>query len=80
MLALLSYNFAIKYMIIKKSKQTLLVPLNIYSSLAIIRFENPDWAMPVIDDEEKAKLISKGIGHPLITKNRVHNYLKEQIH
>lgn len=44
------------------------------SSLAIIRFENPDWVMPIIDDEE-TKLISKDIGHPLITKDRVHNDL-----
>lgn len=43
------------------------------ASLAIISFENPDWVMPIIDDEGKAKFVAKDMGHPLITKSRVHN-------
>lgn len=43
------------------------------SSLAIIPFENPHWAMPIIDDGEKSRFVAKDIGHPLILKDRVHN-------
>jgi len=43
------------------------------SSLAIIPFEHPNWAMPIIDDEEKARFVAKDIGHPLISKGRIHN-------
>jgi hypothetical protein len=45
------------------------------ASLAVIGFENPDWAMPVIKDGTEAMLEAKGLGHPLLTRNRVHNDL-----
>lgn len=45
------------------------------SSLANIRFEHPDWAMPIIvsDQQEPTGLSAKGLGHPLIMQNRVCN-------
>lgn len=45
------------------------------SSLAVIRHDNPEWAMPEI---KNSSLIfeAKSIGHPLITKNPVCNNLR----
>ena len=45
------------------------------ASLSILGFENPEWAVPVIYDEKDSVLESKGLGHPLIIGNRVHNDL-----
>lgn len=45
------------------------------ASLAIIRFENPDWAMPVFCNEKEAAFEAKGMGHPLLTGERVYNSL-----
>ncbi|HOQ01526.1 MAG TPA: DNA mismatch repair protein MutS [Acetivibrio clariflavus] len=45
------------------------------SSLAIIRHDNPDWAMPEINEDEISKFEALNIGHPLITSNRVCNDL-----
>ena len=41
------------------------------SSLAVIRFDNPDWAMPIIKEDESV-LETEGIGHPLLS-NRISN-------
>ncbi|WP_425803825.1 DNA mismatch repair protein [Desulfitobacterium sp. Sab5] len=41
------------------------------SSLANIRFENPEWIMPTIDDQNR--LSAKKMGHPLLTQKRVCN-------
>ena len=41
------------------------------SSLAVIRFDNPDWAMPIISEDESV-LETEGIGHPLLS-NRISN-------
>lgn len=43
------------------------------ASLAIIRFDNPDWTAPIIKDSAEAGLAAKGLGHPLLAGNRVHN-------
>jgi DNA mismatch repair ATPase MutS len=45
------------------------------ASLSIIGFENPDWTMPIIKDSAEVLLDAKGLGHPLLTGNRVHNDL-----
>ena len=45
------------------------------ASLAVIGFDNPDWATPTICDGTETVLEAKGLGHPLITLNRVHNDL-----
>ncbi len=45
------------------------------ASLAVIRFENPDWVRPVICDGKQPVFETKGIGHPLITGKRTHNDL-----
>ncbi len=43
------------------------------ASLAVIRFENPDWVMPVICDENESIIETKGIGHPLLPEKRTYN-------
>jgi DNA mismatch repair ATPase MutS len=43
------------------------------ASLAVIRFENPDWVMPVICDGNEPVFETKGIGHPLLTGKRIYN-------
>lgn len=43
------------------------------ASLAVIRFENPDWVMPVICDGNESIIETKGIGHPLLTEKRTYN-------
>lgn len=43
------------------------------ASLAVIRFENPDWVMPVICDENETVFETRGIGHPLLTGERTYN-------
>ena len=45
------------------------------ASLAVIGFENPEWAKPIICNGTETVFESNGIGHPLITLNRVHNDL-----
>lgn len=45
------------------------------SSLAVIKHDYPEWAMPEIK-ETSLMLGAKNIGHPLIIKNRVCNNLK----
>lgn len=45
------------------------------SSLAVIKHDYPEWAMPEIK-ETSSMLEAKNIGHPLIIKNRVCNNLK----
>lgn len=45
------------------------------SSLAVIRYDKPDWATPKIIDEP-SYLKAVQIGHPLLTKKRVSNDLK----
>lgn len=41
------------------------------SSLANVRFDNPEWAMPIIDNQNG--LSAKKMGHPLLTQKRVCN-------
>lgn len=41
------------------------------SSLANIRFENPEWIMPIISDQNG--LSAQKLGHPLLTQKRVCN-------
>jgi hypothetical protein len=43
------------------------------ASLAVIAFENPHWAIPVIGEDKAACLKAKGLGHPLLIGNRVNN-------
>ncbi|MDD4236929.1 MAG: DNA mismatch repair protein MutS [Desulfotomaculaceae bacterium] len=43
------------------------------ASLAVIRFENSDWVMPMISDGKEAVFETKGIGHPLLTEKSTHN-------
>lgn len=43
------------------------------ASLAVIGFENPNWAKPVISDGGEAVLEAKEMGHPLLSGKRVHN-------
>lgn len=43
------------------------------ASLAVIRFENSDWIMPMICDGKEAVFEAKGIGHPLLTGKRTYN-------
>lgn len=43
------------------------------ASLAVIGFENPEWAIPEIYDGKDSALEASALGHPLITGNRVHN-------
>lgn len=45
------------------------------ASIAIIRHDNPDWVMPEISDGEKNVFEAIGMGHPLITSNRICNDL-----
>jgi hypothetical protein len=45
------------------------------ASLAVIGFENPDWATPIISNEKETVFEARDLGHPLITLNRVHNDL-----
>jgi hypothetical protein len=45
------------------------------ASLAVIGFENPDWAIPVIYDEAESVFEAKGLGHPLLIGTRVYNDL-----
>ena len=45
------------------------------SSLALIRHDNPDWIMPQIVTD-KPGLAARGMGHPLLTKQRVCNDLE----
>ncbi|WP_066496661.1 MutS family DNA mismatch repair protein [Abyssisolibacter fermentans] len=42
------------------------------SSLANIRYDNPDWTIPKIIDKPNY-IVAKGIGHPLLTDKRVCN-------
>jgi DNA mismatch repair ATPase MutS len=43
------------------------------ASLAVIRFEHPDWVMPLIDDGDKSVVEAQGVGHPLLSEERVTN-------
>jgi DNA mismatch repair ATPase MutS len=43
------------------------------ASLAVIRFENPEWVMPSICEENETILAAKDIGHPLLTGKRIYN-------
>lgn len=45
------------------------------ASLAVIRFENPDWVIPTVRENTRTVLEAKGMGHPLLTGNRVCNDL-----
>jgi DNA mismatch repair ATPase MutS len=42
------------------------------ASLSVIRFENPEWAMPVIKDGQEAVFQTKGLGHPLLMLERLY--------
>lgn len=44
-------------------------------SLAVIRYDNPNWSMPKIDDK-KTRIIAENIGHPLLGEKRVCNSVK----
>lgn len=44
-------------------------------SLAVIRYDNPCWSMPKIEDK-KTRIIAKNIGHPLLGEKRVCNSIK----
>lgn len=52
-----------------------LAEIEALSSLANIRFDHPDWAVPsVVDQSDPAGGVSaQNLGHPLITRNRVCN-------
>lgn len=43
------------------------------TSLAVIGFENPDWALPVIHEGAEAFLKAQALGHPLLIGGRVSN-------
>jgi len=46
--------------------------LEALSSLAVIRYDYPNWSMPIITEEDSI-INSKSIGHPLLTNKQVHN-------
>jgi len=48
------------------------------ASLSVLRFDNPDWAMPEIVVDQECIFEAKNMGHPLLTGQRVHNDLKIQ--
>lgn len=45
------------------------------ASLAQIRFDNPDWAMPRISAAKEPVFAAREVGHPLLVGKRVHNDL-----
>ncbi|MDD4169308.1 MAG: DNA mismatch repair protein MutS [Desulfotomaculaceae bacterium] len=45
------------------------------ASLAVIRYENPTWVMPVICDGNETVFAAKELGHPLLPESRTHNDL-----
>lgn len=47
------------------------------SSLAAIRFDNPEWVMPELVNEE-SRLTAENMGHPLLAGNRVCNDVQIQ--
>jgi DNA mismatch repair ATPase MutS len=49
------------------------------SSLAIIRYDNPEWVVPKISESEKPEFEAKSMGHPLLRGNRVENDLSTNI-
>ena len=52
-----------------------LAKMEALASLAIIRFENPDWIAPTILDAKEVMLEAVSMGHPLLGENRVYNNL-----
>jgi len=58
-----------------KSWLETLAEVEALSSLANIRFEHPDWALPQITESqgELNALSARGLGHPLISKDRICN-------
>ncbi|AUS96716.1 DNA mismatch repair protein MutS [Clostridium thermosuccinogenes] len=52
------------------------------SSLSILRFDNPEWSMPEITSNQKPVFEAKGMGHPLLGRERVNNDVQilEPIH
>ena len=40
--------------------------LEALNSLAVIRYEHPDWAMPLVSSENSKPLLAEGVGHPLL--------------
>jgi len=46
------------------------------ASLAILRFDNPEWAMPEIVVDRECIFEAKNMGHPLLTGHRVNNDLQ----
>ncbi|MBS4534184.1 DNA mismatch repair protein [Clostridium sp. D2Q-14] len=49
--------------------------LEALSSLALLGYDNPDWAIPEITDEESV-IISQNIAHPLLRSDAVSNSIK----
>lgn len=49
--------------------------MEVISSMSIIKYDNPEWAMPKIV-EEKDIISAKNMGHPLLTNARVCNDFK----
>lgn len=49
--------------------------MEVLSSLAVIRFDNPHWAWPRISDGLEAIFSAEEMGHPLLGDKRVHNDL-----
>ena len=47
----------------------------VLSSLAIVRFDNPEWVMPTIYEKTEPVLRTEEIGHPLLIGKRSHNDL-----
>ena len=43
------------------------------ASLAVIRFDNPHWVMPLLCDDAEAVFAAEGLGHPLLSERRVCN-------
>ena len=45
------------------------------ASLAVVRYDNPDWALPIIDDGPESIFAAGDIGHPLLPGKRGYNDL-----
>lgn len=45
------------------------------ASLAVIRFDHPNWAKPIVSAETEAMLEAKAMGHPFLGENRILNDL-----
>lgn len=79
---MLDYHLTISLEIWKKNSGAnfgiylnVIAELEALCSLAVIRYDNPSWSMPKIEDK-KTRIIAENIGHPLLGEKRVLNSIK----